>query len=125
MFSVQLRKVPFSFFLALISIAIISNLGIAQTFIPPSSYQLLAQKEGAFLYKRQLPDANQAYLQVINLQKMQIDQLIGEVDNMGLGEGRYYKGEGEYYSPFFKMKLFSEVANEYKQLHDEAVFFPD
>lgn len=122
MLAVQLHKVLFSLLLALISIAMISSLGIAQTFTPPSSYQLLDQKDGALLYKRQLSDGNQAYLQVINLQKMQIDQLIGEVDNMGLGQGRYYKGEGEYYSPFFQMKLFEEVANEYKQLYEEAVF---
>ena len=122
MFSVQLHKVIFSFFLALISLAIISSLGIAQTFTPPSSYQPLDRKEGALLYKQQLPDGNEAYLQIINLQKMQIDQLIGEVGNMGLGQGKYYKGEGKYYSPFFKMKLFEEVANEYKQLYGEAVF---
>ena len=84
MFSVHLHKVLFSFFLTLISLAIISSLGIAQTFTPPSSYQPLDQKEGALLYKRQLPDGNEAYLQIINLQKIQIDQLIGEVDNMGL-----------------------------------------
>ena len=122
MFSVQFCKVLFSCFLALISIAIISSLGIAQTFIPPSSYQPLDRKEGALLYKQQLPDGNEAYLQIINLQKMQIDQLIGEVDNMGQSQGKYYKGEGKYYSPFFKMKLFEEVANEYKQLYGESVF---
>ena len=122
MFSVHLHKVLFSFFLTLISLAIISSLGIAQPFTPPSSYQPLDQKEGALLYKRQLPDGNEAYLQIINLQKIQINQLIGEVDNMGQGQGRYYKGEGEYYSPFFKMKLFEEIANEYKQLYGEAVF---
>ena len=122
MFSVQFCKVLFSCFLALISIAIISSLGIAQTFIPPSSYQPLDRKEGALLYKQQLPDGNEAYLQIINLQKMQIDQLIGEVDNMGQSQGKYYKGEGKYYSPFFKMKLFEEVANEYEQLYGESVF---
>lgn len=88
----------------------------------PIEYQPLDVIDGAGLYKQRLPDGNEAYLQVIDLQKMQIDQIVGEVDNMGLGEGNYYQGEGKYYSPFFKMKVFSEVETEYKQLYGEAVF---
>ena len=110
------------FFLVIIFLVIISNLWITQAFTPPSSYQPLEVIDGAALYKQQRTDGNEAYLQVIALHKMQIDQLVGEVDNMGLGQGKYYKGEGGYYSPFFKMKLFEEAADEYKELYSETVF---
>jgi hypothetical protein len=83
MFTAHLHKILFSFFLALISLSIISSLWIAPTFIPPSFYQALDRKEAALLYKRQLSDGNEAYWQIINLQKMQIDQLIREVDKNG------------------------------------------
>ncbi|MBE9126862.1 MULTISPECIES: hypothetical protein [unclassified Coleofasciculus] len=107
----------FSFF-----IAMISNFGTPQSFTPPSSYQPLEVIDGAGFYKQQLTDSNTAYLQVIDLQKMQIDQLVGEVDNMGLEQGKYYQGEARYYSPFFKNKLFEEVTNEYQELYGGAVF---
>lgn len=110
------KKLFFFFF------TLISSLLIAPTFTPPSSYQPIEVIDGAALYKQELTDGNEAYLQVINLHKMQIDQLIGEVDNMGLRQGKYYQGEGEHYSPFFQRKLFEEVTNEYKQLYSDAVF---
>lgn len=56
------------------------------------------------------------------MRKIQIDQLTGEVDNMGLSQGKYYQGEGGHYSPFFKQKLFSEVSDEYQKLYGEQVF---
>jgi hypothetical protein len=112
----------FSFFLVIIFLVIINSFWIAQAFTPPSSYQPLEVIDGAALYKQQLTDGNEAYLQVIDLHKMQIDQLVGEIDTMGLGQGKYYQGEGGYYSPFFKMKLFEEVTGEYKELYDDAVF---
>ena len=101
---------------------ILSSLWIAQTFNPLSSYQPLQVIDGAALYKKQLTNGNEAYLQVINLGQMHIDQITKEVDNMGLNEGKYYKGEGRYYSPFFKTKLFSEVADKYKKLYTNNVF---
>ena len=100
------KKLFFFFF------TLISSLLIAPTFTPPSSYQPIEVIDGAALYKQELTDGNEAYLQVINLHKMQIDQLITEVDNMGLQQGKYYKGEGEHYSPFFQMQLFEEVTDE-------------
>src|ERR687885_67807 len=110
------KKLFFFFF------TLISSLLIARTFTPPSSYQPIEAIDGAALYKQELTDGNEAYLQVIDLHKMQIDQLVGEVDEMGLDQGKYYKGEAAYYSPFFKMKLFEEVTNEYKELYGDAVF---
>src|SRR5919199_3047384 len=112
-------KENFSLFLLIIFLVILSGIGIAQSFSPPSSYQPLEVIDGAALYKKQLTGDNQAYLQVIDLHKIQIDQLVGEVDDMGLGQGKYYQGEGGYYSPFFKMKLFEEVTDEYKELYGD------
>ncbi len=103
-------------------IAIISILFLTITFNPTSSYQPLAVIDGAGLYEKKLDNDNSAYLQVINLQKMQIDQLIGEVDDMGWHGGKYYKGEAGYYSPFFKTKPFEEVTEEYQKLHGEGFF---
>lgn len=107
----------FSFF-----IASLINLGMTPTLPIPSSYQPIDVIDGAGLYKQYLADGNEAYLQVIDLGKMEIDQLVGEVEGMGIGEGKYYKGEGKYDSPFFKMKLFSEVSDEYKKLYTDSVF---
>jgi hypothetical protein len=101
---------------------ILSSFWIAQTFNPLSSYQPLHAIDGAALYKKELTNGNEAYLQVIDLRKMHIDQIIGEVDNMGINEGKYYQGESKYYSPFFKRDLFSEVAEEYKKLYLNSIF---
>ncbi|MEH2203641.1 MAG: hypothetical protein V7K53_06105 [Nostoc sp.] len=108
--------------LLLFLLPILSSFWIAQTFNPLSSYQPLQAVDGAALYKKQLTNGNEAYLQVIDLGKMHIDQIIGEVDNMGLNEGKYYQGEGKYYSPFFQNKLFSDVADEYQKLYANNVF---
>ncbi|MEH1829323.1 MAG: hypothetical protein V7L22_28975 [Nostoc sp.] len=108
--------------LLLFLLPILSSLWISQTFNPLSSYQPLQVIDGAALYKKQLTNGNEAYLQVIDLRKMHIDQITGEVDDMGLNEGKYYKGEGGHYSPFFQNKLFSEVTDEYKKLYANNVF---
>ncbi|MEH2140074.1 hypothetical protein [Nostoc sp.] len=108
--------------LFLFLLPILGSFWIAQTCNPLSSYQPLQSIDGAALYKKELTNGNEAYLQVINMGKMHIDQIIGEVDNIGLNEGKYYQGEGKYYSPFFQRKLFSEVANEYNELYANNVF---
>lgn len=101
---------------------LVSSLFIAQASNPLSSYQPLHVIDGAALYKKDLNNGNAAYLQIINLQKMHVDQFIGGVDNMGLAQGRYYKGEGRYYSPFFQNKLFPKVSEEYEKLYSSDIF---
>lgn len=103
-------------------VPIILSFTISQTFNPLSAYQPLQVIDGAGLYKKQLANGNEAYLQIIDLRKMHIDQLVGEVDNMGRDEGKYYQGEGRHYSPYFKNKAFSEVTNEYQKLYGNQVF---
>ncbi|MBW4577151.1 MAG: phosphodiester glycosidase family protein [Aphanothece sp. CMT-3BRIN-NPC111] len=94
----------------------------AQTFVPPVAYSLLDLIDGAGLYKTQLSDGNLAYLQVVDLRKMQMEQIVGEVDKVGVSEGKYYGKPASYYSPSFQMKLFSDVWNEYKLLYGKQVF---
>jgi hypothetical protein len=113
------------FFLMIFAIAAVvavAYYAIDQLSSPVSYFQPVDTRDGAELYKKELPNGNRAYLQVIDVQKMQIDQLIGEVDRMAVNKGLYYQGENKYYSPFFKTKLFSEVTGEYKKLYGSGVF---
>lgn len=109
-----------SFFLFVLPL--LASIWIAQVSNPLSSYQPLHVIDGAGLYKKELTNGNTAYLQVIDLKKMRIDQVIGEVDNMGYGQGKYYQGEAGHYSPFFRNKLFSQINDEYKKLYGNDVF---
>lgn len=106
----------------LLLIIISTMISYAQAFTPPTIYRPLDVIEGAGLYKTQLANGNEAYLQVIDLRKMQMEQMIGEVDEVGFERGQYYGEPGSYYSPYFPMKLFSEVWNEYKELYGKQVF---
>jgi hypothetical protein len=113
------------FFLMIFAIATlvaVAYFAIEQLSSPVSYFQPVDNRDGAELYRKELSNGNRAYLQVINVQKMQIDQLIGEVDRMAFNKGLYYQGEKKYYSPFFKSKLFSEVTQEYKKLYVNGVF---
>jgi hypothetical protein len=101
------------------------KVNIVSAFSPPSDYQPIQVIDGTGLYQKKLNQNNQnntVYLQVINLREMKIDQLLGEVDNMGTNQGKYYQGEGNYYSPFFERKLYAPVTEEYKQLYGDTIF---
>jgi hypothetical protein len=98
------------------------NYNNALAFSPSSDYQPIQVIDGAGLYQKKLNQGNVAYLQVINLREMKIDQLVGEVDNMGITQGKYYQGEGNYYSPFFERELYLPVTEEYKNLYGDTVF---
>lgn len=110
-----------SLFFLVVAITVIWTSKVA-TAISFSSYQAVDVKDGAGLYKKQLSNGNEAYLQVINLQKMQIDQILGSQDGKGLGQGKYYRGEGKYNSPFLIRKSFEEVQKNYQNLHEGKVF---
>lgn len=107
-----------SVFLLIIYITI-SN---TQAFAPPVAYRPLDVIDGAGLYKTQLPDNNEVYLQVIDLRKMQMEQIVGEIEQMGFDQGKYYGKPASFYSPYFQMKRFSDVWNEYKLLYGKQVF---
>jgi hypothetical protein len=94
----------------------------ASIAISLSSYQAIDVKDGAGLYRKQLGDGNEVYLQVVDLQKMRLEQILGSEDDKGFGQGKYYQGEGKYNSPFFTRKSFEEVQKQYLQLHQNKVF---
>jgi hypothetical protein len=110
------------FFFAIAIVVAVAYFAIEQLSSPASYFQLVDSRDGAQLYKRELPNKNRTFLQTIDLQKIQIDQLIGGVDRMGFNGGLYYRGAKKYYSPFFKNKLFSEVTEEYNKLYGTGVF---
>jgi hypothetical protein len=94
----------------------------AEAFTPPDTYYPLDVIEGAGLYKTSLPNGNQVYLQIIDLRKIQIDQIIGEIDDMGIKQGKYYQNQADDYSPYFQNKPFENIWNEYNLLYGKKVF---
>jgi hypothetical protein len=108
----------------LMAIGILVYLATARSVNPNNSFsfQSIDIRDGAGLYKKQLSGDNAAYLQIIDLQKMQIDQIIGAVEQTGSGQGLYYQGANRYRSPFFKRIIFSEVADSYVKNYKNRVF---
>jgi hypothetical protein len=94
----------------------------AEAFTPPNTYYPLDVIEGAGLYKTSLSNDNQVYLQIIDLRKMQIDQIIGEIDDMGIKQGKYYLNRANDYSPYFQNKPFENIWQEYNLLYGKQVF---
>ncbi len=86
------------------------------------NYKPLHIVDGAALYETATENGSKAYLQIIDLKKMQIDQLVGNVNNLGNGEGKYYQGEETAQSPFFEMNLFSKVNHKYRELYEDQIF---
>jgi hypothetical protein len=85
-------------------------------------FRLLTQVEGAKLYQADLGKGNVAYLQTFDPQKIQIDQLVGNVEQIGKGQGLYYQGKGNSDSPFFKMQTPTAIAQKYQALYGDRVF---
>ena len=100
----------------------ITAIWTSQVTMAISSYQAIDVKQDAGLYKKMLSSGNEAYLQVINLQKMQIDQILGTEESKGVNQGKYYRGEAKYNSPFFIRERFEEVQKKYQKLHKGKVF---
>jgi hypothetical protein len=85
-------------------------------------FHLLTQVEGAKLYQASLKNGNTAYLQTFDLRKIQIDQLMGRIEQVGKGKGLYYQGKGKSDSPFFKMQTATATAQNYQALYGDQVF---
>lgn len=117
-------KVRWFIWLFCVFTAITVSFGVSQVSVATSfgSYLAVDVVDGAGLYKKQLSSGNDAYLQVINLEKMRIDQILGKENNQGLGQGKYYRGEGKYKSPFFTRRSFDDVQKQYQQLYSNKVF---
>ena len=85
---------------------------------PPKS---LVTVDGATLDKILLEEGNEVYLQTIDLHKMQIDQLVGEVAGEG-SKGLYYPSKNDESSPFFKRLTVTAVRDLYQKQHPSGIF---
>ena len=96
--------------------------GIQQSIHPSSvASETIATVDGATLDKILVERGNVVYLQTLDLQKMHIDQLVGEVDGEG-SKGLYYPGENDESSPFFKRLTVRAVRDFYQQQHSAEIF---
>jgi hypothetical protein len=88
-------------------------------------YKIRVNQPGAQLYLKSLDSASaqgaasqsqsggkQAYLQVVDLRKMTLEQVLGDLRKPGTGQGIYYQGETKFPSPFFQNLLFSDVQQQ-------------
>ncbi len=85
-------------------------------------FHLLNQVDGAKLYQASLGQGNTAYLQVFDPRKIQIDQLMGSIEQPGKGKGGYYQSEGKSDSPFFKMQTPTATVQKYQAQYGSQVF---
>jgi hypothetical protein len=93
----------------------------------PLSLQSLPQRlievNGATLDRIPLEQGNVVYLQTINLHKMEIDQLIGDIDQRKGDKGFYYPSKNNNdSSPFFKRLTATAVRNRYQSQHPSGIF---
>jgi hypothetical protein len=82
--------------------------------------QRLFSTEGATLDKIPLEQGNVVYLQTIDLHKMQIDQMVGDVERKGI-KGLYYPSKTDDSSPFFKRLTVSAVRALYQTQHPSGM----
>jgi hypothetical protein len=87
-----------------------------------TSIERVAAVDGAVLSKRVLKDGHKAYLQTINVQKIHIDQLVEVTARKGEKQGKYYRGEGQFPSPYFQMKTIAQVEQQYRSKYGASVF---
>jgi hypothetical protein len=82
--------------------------------------QRLFSTEGATLDKIPLEQGNVVYLQTIDLHKMEIDQMVGDVERKGI-KGLYYPSKTNDSSPFFKRLTVSAVRAFYQTQHPSGM----
>ncbi|NJM76132.1 MAG: hypothetical protein HC852_10490 [Acaryochloridaceae cyanobacterium RU_4_10] len=84
--------------------------------------QRLAAIDGATLDRLDLQNGNVAYIQTIDLRKVQLDQLMGEVDHTQTAKGTYYPSQNKNSSPFFKRLTVSDIRNQYQKRYGAGIF---
>lgn len=97
--------------------------GMRHPFFNSSSApaESLVNVDGATLDKILLERGNEVYLQTIDLHKMQIDQLVGEIDGEG-SQGLYYPAKNDESSPFFKRLTPAAVSDFYQRQYPSGIF---
>ena len=86
-----------------------------------SAPERLQSADGATLDKISLAPDKIVYLQTIDLKKMQIDQLVGEVERQGT-KGLYYPSTKDDSSPYFKRLTVAAARTAYQQQHPTGIF---
>jgi hypothetical protein len=71
------------------------------SLLPQPAPERLIEVNGATLDQIPLEQGNMVYLQTIDLHKMEIDQLIGDIDGRKGVKGLYYPSKNEDSRPFF------------------------
>lgn len=84
--------------------------------------QRLMEVKGATLDRIPLEQGNVVYLQIIDLHKMEIDQLIGDIDSRKGVKGLYYPSKSDGSSPFFQRMTIAAVRNRYQSQHPSGIF---
>jgi hypothetical protein len=113
---------------ALLGVFLATHYGLTGCTEPPKSLaskpvsQRLVEMDGATLDRLDLQNGNVAYIQTIDFRKMQMDQLMGEVDRTQAAKGTYYPSKDHNSSPFFKRLTVSDVRNNYQKLYGSGVF---
>jgi hypothetical protein len=94
-----------------------------QSKLKPSAAvpQRLLAVDGATLDRIPLDRSNVVYLQTIDLHKMQIDQLVGNVEHKGI-KGLYYPSKNDDSSPFFQRLTVAAVRTRYQKQHPSGIF---
>lgn len=82
----------------------------------------LIEVNGATLDRIPLEQGNVVYLQTIDLHKMEIDQLMGDIDRRKGVKGFYYPSKRDDSSPFFKRLTVTAVRNHYQSQHRSGIF---
>jgi hypothetical protein len=82
----------------------------------------LIEVNGATLDRIPLEQGNVVYLQTIDLHKMEIDQMMGDIDRRKGVKGLYYPSKNDDSSPFFKRMPTTAVRNRYQSQHRSGIF---
>jgi hypothetical protein len=112
------QQLFFKFRLGLAIFILLSTSSCSET----NRFHLLIQVEGAKLYQASLNNGNTAYLQTFDLRKIQIDQLMGSIEQLGKGKGLYYQGKGKSDSPLFRMQTATATTQKYQALYGDQIF---
>jgi hypothetical protein len=84
--------------------------------------QKLFEVNGATLDQISFENGNVAYLQTIDLHKMQLDQLMDNADLRKGAKGFYYPSKADDSSPFFKRLTVAAVSDKYQKQNGSRIF---
>jgi hypothetical protein len=90
--------------------------------LPNLAQHRFAKTNGAKLDQISLEHGNIMYLQTLDPQKLEIDQLIGDIDLTQKNQGLYYPSKNVNSSPFFKRISPPEILKRYRNQYRSEIF---